>query len=196
MSSLGRAGAGGDVGRVRGESWTLARGASGAERTRRESCPWGSASRAGMVLMTECGEAMMTDPSETTDRTCHACSGETLREEGMQTLRRTVGGREFEREVPALVCPGCGETSFSTVDLAALERQIADEVIRLELRTPDAVEWVLDGYDLEPDLIGATWPEVKAWARGEGAPPASVWPSLLAAVQLHQAPRDDGTPAA
>lgn len=124
---------------------------------------------------------------------CPRC-GANSPQETTTELTRTVGGRAFVRTVSALVCEACGERAVPAADLAALERQIADEVIRLDLRTPDAVQWVLDGYDLEPDLIGATWPEVKAWARGEGTPPESVWPSLLAAVQQHQAPRDDGTP--
>ena len=116
---------------------------------------------------------------------CPTCHGGPMRE-GMKVLSRTVGGREFTREVTALVCDACGERLTSSVDLAAFERQIADEVLAHGWHTPDAVVWVLDGYDLEPDAIGATWREVKSWARGEGEPGPGVWPALVAAVEARR----------
>ena len=117
---------------------------------------------------------------------CPTCPSGPMRE-GTKVLRRTVGGREFTREVPALLCDACGERLTSSADLAAFERQIADEVLATRLYAPDAVGWVLDGYELEPDAIGATWREVKAWARGEGEPGPEVWPALAAAVEARRA---------
>lgn len=112
---------------------------------------------------------------------CFRCQGRL--QEGTHTLRRTVGGRLFERVVPALTCPACGEVLFSSVDVAALEQQIGAEVMASGLETPDAVIWVLDGFSLGPEAIGATWREVKEWESGEAPVPAQVWPALRAAVQ-------------
>lgn len=111
---------------------------------------------------------------------CPRCSG--ALQAGTRTLRRTIGGRTFERQVPALVCGACGERLVSSVDLAAFERQIAAEVMAAGIETPDAVMWVLDGGGLGPEAIGATWAQVGAWERGEAPVPAHVWPALRAAV--------------
>ena len=126
------------------------------------------------------GSEQMTD--------CPSCRAGTLRE-ATRTLRRTVGGREFSREVPVLVCEACGERLTSSVDQAAFERQIADEVLASGLHTPDAVTWVLDGYGLGPDVVGATWPEVRVWEDGLAQVPARVWPALVAAVEAQRAGR-------
>lgn len=88
-----------------------------------------------------------------------------------------AGGRRGHHDPQALDSSG-----LNMVDLGAFEDWIGRELVAQGVQTPDAVKWVLDSYNLESEVIGATWAEVKAWERGEGTPPPGVWPTLLAAV--------------
>jgi YgiT-type zinc finger domain-containing protein len=121
---------------------------------------------------------------------CPVCSAEMA--EGKHTLRETVAGRSFERVVPALVCPSCGELAFSSVDLGAFEMQVA-EALASGPPSPEAADYIRGALGLAPGWQGYDKATMQSWRAGSPVAPAA-WAALVAAVRAaEEAPRATGT---
>ena len=123
----------------------------------------------------------MNHPHEHQDP-CPDCGSDAALVAGRHLIRRTVGGRAFERDVAALICPNC-KTAYVASDVRDdFDRYIAQALLEDGVRTSDAFPLFLDAFEVDPTEIGTTWRDVKAWRQKGAEVPDGVWVAFSRAI--------------
>jgi putative zinc finger/helix-turn-helix YgiT family protein len=110
-----------------------------------------------------------------------------------ETVR--VGGLRFTAQVPAQVCPACGESYLSGETLRTLERGVAEALARSGAGSPEAFRYMRKVVGLKAvevaELFGVTPETVSRWENGERQPEPRAVKLIGALVVEHLAGRSD-----
>jgi putative zinc finger/helix-turn-helix YgiT family protein len=101
---------------------------------------------------------------------------------GVTSVRRTLAGATFTAELPAEVCPSCGEGIVADPVLERFELQVAGELAMRGLRAADSFRFVRRALGMTAAELGELL-EVKAetvsrWERGNVPVDARAWALL------------------
>ncbi len=104
-----------------------------------------------------------------------------------------VGELRFIAQLPAMVCPGCGEDLVSAETLRGLERGVAEALARDGARTPEAFRYMRKAIGLKAmdvaELLDVTPETVSRWENGERQPETRAAKLLGILVIDHSAGR-------
>jgi len=109
---------------------------------------------------------------------------------GTAELKKTIGGRTFSAEVPALVCPTCGEKVTEYRDGAVFELAVATVLAREGPIDNETFRFMrsilrLKGTDLA-ELLDVTSVTISKWENDKTPVPRAAW-LVLAELVLDEA---------